>query len=208
MSGAVAIDLEAGRAIVGTANCPRAEFYGPYTEAIVSLSLVDGSVQWSFQPHEQGSMQDWDFAGAPNLFEIDGNPVVGLGNKDGFYYVVDRSTGKLVWKAEAQRQAADGDGFAFGGFIGATAVSAGAVVGATAIGDCPCVHAFDAATGKTLWRNNEPSGTYASARRHAGAGIPRRHRPDAAGIPHLRRQDRVGLGPPRRFLVGRCDRGP
>ena len=161
--GAVAIDLEAGRAILGTANCPRPEFYGPYTEAIVSLSLADGSVQWSYQPHEQGSMQDWDFAGAPNLFEIDGDPVVGLGNKDGFYYVVDRNTGKLVWKAEAQRQAADGDGFAFGGFIGATAVSAGAVVGATAIGDCPCVHAFDAATGETLWRNNEPSGTYASA---------------------------------------------
>ena len=42
-------------------------------------------------------------------------------------------------------------------------MSAGVVTGGTAIGDCPCVHAFDAATGDIVWANNEPSGTYASA---------------------------------------------
>ena len=161
--GAPAVDEAAGLIFTGTANCPQADSWGRFAEAIVALDLRNGRPLWSYQPHQQGNDQDWDFAGAPNLFQIGDRPVVGLGNKDGRYYVVDRATGEHVWDAEAQRQVADSDGFAFGGFIGATAVSGGVVVGATAIGDCPCVHAFDAATGKLAWQNSEPSGTYASA---------------------------------------------
>jgi len=161
--GAPAVDEAAGRVFVGTANCPRPESWSPYAEAMVALDLAGGTPVWSYQPHTKGNDQDWDFAGAPNLFRIGDRAVVGLGNKDGRYYVVDRATGEHVWDAEAQRQVADGDGFAFGGFIGATAVSGGVVAGATAIGDCPCVHAFDAATGRLRWQNPEPSGTYASA---------------------------------------------
>jgi hypothetical protein len=161
--GSPAVDEVAGVVIVGTANCPSATSWGPYAEAVVSLDLATGEPNWSFQPHERGNNEDWDFAGAPNLFEIEGRGVVGLGNKDGWYYVVDRADGQLVWKAEAQRQKPAGRGFAFGGFIGATAVSGGVVVGGTAIGDCPCVHGFEAATGEARWRNAEPSGTYAAA---------------------------------------------
>lgn len=161
--GAPAVDETAGLVFTGTANCPRADSWGRFAEAIVALDLTNGTPLWSYQPHQKGNDQDWDFAGAPNLFQIGDRPVVGLGNKDGRYYVVDRATGEHVWDAEAQRQVADGDGYAFGGFIGATAVSGGVVVGATAIGDCPCVHAFDAATGQIAWQNSEPSGTYASA---------------------------------------------
>ena len=160
--GAPAIDEDVGTVIVGTANCPRPESWSEYSEAIVSLDLATGEPNWSYQPHEKGNNQDWDFAGAPNLYEIDGRAVVGLGNKDGWYYVVDRGTGELIWKAEAQRQDSDDDGFAFGGFIGATSVASGVVVGGTAIGDCPCAHGFDAATGDVLWQNSEPSGTYAA----------------------------------------------
>lgn len=164
--GAPAVDLAGGVVVVGTVNCSRDGSWGPYAEAVVSLDLATGRPRWSFQPHERGNDQDWDFAGAPNLFEIGGRAVVGLGNKDGWYYVVDRATGELVWKSEAQRQDADADGFAFGGFIGATAVTGGAsdavIVGATAIGDCPCVHGFDAGTGRVRWQNSEPSGSYAT----------------------------------------------
>lgn len=167
--GSPAVDLANDLAIVGTGNCNDDASWTDASEAVVGIDLATGEMQWSFQPHERGNLNDWDFAGAPNLYAIDGRPVAGLGNKDGHYYVVDRTTGELVWEAEAQRQSGSGDGFAFGGFIGALALVDDVLVGGTAVGDCPCQHAFDAATGELLWQNDEPTGTYAAA---AGVGHP------------------------------------
>ena len=49
-----------------------------------------GKPKWVYQPHEPNN-DDFDFAGAPNLFTgAGGDPLVGLGNKDGVYYAVDR----------------------------------------------------------------------------------------------------------------------
>ena len=81
---------------VGTGNCvtsPRG--YGRFAEAVVALDLDDGSVRWSYQPHAP-NRDDLDFAGAPNLFESSGRALVGLGGKDGTYYVArprDRRAG-------------------------------------------------------------------------------------------------------------------
>ena len=166
--GAPSVDLEDRLIVVGTGSCFQADTWNEYSEAIVGLDLDTGEPRWSYQPREELSGQDWDFAGAPNLFAIGDRKVAGLGNKDGNYYTVDRSTGELVWKAEAVRQVADEDGFAFGGFIGATSVAADesgrlVVAGGTAVGDCPCQHAFDAATGEALWQSSEPSGTYGAS---------------------------------------------
>lgn len=166
--GTPAIDVDARLAVVGTGSCFRQASWTAYTEAIVGLDLDTGEPRWSFQPRDEVGDQDWDFAGAPNLFTIGTRPVAGLGNKDGSYYVVDRTTGDLVWKAEAVRETADADGFAFGGFIGATAVAddgSGHVVvaGGTAVGDCPCQHGFDAATGTARWQSPDPTGTYGAS---------------------------------------------
>lgn len=161
--GSPAVDVQSDLVVVGTGNCNHAESWTEASEAIVGLTLSTGELQWSFQPHEKGNRSDWDFAGAPNLFEIDGRPVVGLGNKDGSYYVVNRGNGELLWSAEAQRQSRSGDGFAFGGFIGALALVDGVLVGGTAVGDCPCQHAFDAASGELVWQSAEPTGTYSAA---------------------------------------------
>ncbi len=171
--GSPAVDTEADLVVVGTGNCNDEASWTEASEAIVGVSLSSGELLWTFQPHEKGNRNDWDFAGAANLFEIDGRPVAGLGNKDGSYYVVDRDSGELVWSAEAQRQTGTGDGFAFGGFIGALALVDGVLVGGTAVGDCPCQHAFDAGTGQLLWQSNAPSGTYAAAAgvQHEGDGF-------------------------------------
>jgi len=111
--------------------------------------------------------KDWEHreVGAPNLFRIGDRDVVGLGNKDGTYYVVDRDTGEPVWQAEATEPGleAEGSNFSTGGFIGGTAVSDGIVAGGTGVGPCPCAHGIDAATGEILWQNEEPAATYASA---------------------------------------------
>ncbi|MEZ5177377.1 MAG: PQQ-binding-like beta-propeller repeat protein [Acidimicrobiales bacterium] len=166
--GTPSVDEEAGLVVVGTGSCFRQASWTAYSEAIVGLDLRSGEPRWSFQPRSEVGNQDWDFAGAANLFTIGSRPVAGLGNKDGSYYVVDRTTGDLVWQAEAVRQTADPDGFAFGGFIGATAVAEDAsgtpmVSGGTAVGDCPCQHGFDAATGDATWQSSDPTGTYGAS---------------------------------------------
>jgi outer membrane protein assembly factor BamB len=166
--GTPSVQVEERLVVVGTGSCFSEESWNRYSEAIVGVDLDTGEPRWSYQPREELNSQDWDFAAAPNLFSIGDRKVVGLGSKDGSYYVVDRTDGELVWSSRAVRQEADGDGFAFGGFIGATAVAPDdtgrlVVAGGTAVGDCPCQHGFDAATGDPLWQSTEAGGTYGAS---------------------------------------------
>jgi polyvinyl alcohol dehydrogenase (cytochrome) len=162
-----AVDLELGLVFAGSANCTSApEGWGEFTEAIFAVHLETGAPAWSHQPHEP-NRNDLDFAGAPNLFTVDGRDVVGLGNKDGRYRVVDRASGEPVWEALGKEPDFDeGSNFSFGGFIGATAVDRGIVAGGTAgTGPtaCPCLHAFDTATGELLWQAPEPQPIYGAS---------------------------------------------
>ena len=150
---------------VGTGNCVTSPTgWGPLSEAIVALDLDSGEVQWTYQPHPPNN-DDFDFAGAPNLFEIDGRPVVGLGNKDAAFYVVDRATGALVWSTQATTPGIDerGSNYSYGGFIGPATYSDGRIVGGTAVGGTPALHAFDAATGAIVWQQPSAGPTYAAA---------------------------------------------
>jgi outer membrane protein assembly factor BamB len=156
------VDTELGLVFAGTANCPSSPTgWNKYSEAIFAVDLETGAPKWSFQPRGP-SNNDFDFAGAPNLFEADGTPVVGLGGKDGIYYALDRATGELVWKRTAAASRVQGKNFSTGGFIGASAVGDGVVVGGTAIGGpCPCLHAIDADDGEIVWQQTEAGPTYA-----------------------------------------------
>ena len=64
----------------------------PYDEAIVALDF-DGFPVWRWRPREIDNL-DLAFGAAPNLFSIElgGDPieVLGVGGKDGTYYVLDR----------------------------------------------------------------------------------------------------------------------
>lgn len=159
------VDVERGLVFAGSANCPTSpEGWGEYTEALFAVELDTGEPVWSYQPHEPNN-DDFDFAGAPNLFEVDGRALVGLGNKDAAYYAVDRETGELVWSTQATEPGIErrGSNYSTGGFIGATAYADGVIVGGTAVGPCPCAHALDAATGEILWQSPTPEPTYAPA---------------------------------------------
>lgn len=160
--GSPTIDVERGLVFAGTANCPpdRGD-WTQTTEALLAVDLASGELVWSYQPHPQND-RDTDFAGAPNLFSgADGRALVGLGNKDAHYYAVDRDTGELVWEQEATEEGYVRPGFATGGFVGPSAYADGVIVGATAVAPCPCMHAFDAATGEILWQNLAPGPSYA-----------------------------------------------
>jgi polyvinyl alcohol dehydrogenase (cytochrome) len=156
------VDLERRLVFAGTANCTTSpEGWGDYSEAIFAISLDDGEPKWSYQPRGPSNL-DFDFPGAPNLFTIGDQDVVGLGGKDGVYYALERDTGKLVWKVTASKPRVQGRNFSTGGFIGATAVADGMVVGGTAIdGPCPCLHGIDTAKGELAWQQDAAAPTFA-----------------------------------------------
>jgi polyvinyl alcohol dehydrogenase (cytochrome) len=112
-------------------NCPPGGSYDysqrwqPYAEAIVGLDAATGTPVWSYQPHAPDNTGDDDFGASPQVFSLPGGRrVVGEGNKDGSYSVLDRSSGALVWHAVEQGNGNVQDGQAVGGFIGNTAVGA------------------------------------------------------------------------------------
>jgi polyvinyl alcohol dehydrogenase (cytochrome) len=161
--GSPAVDRGRRLVIFGTGNCVVPDGWGPASDALIALDLDDGSVRWTYQPHPP-NRDDLDFAGAPNLFEVDGRALVGLGNKDGNYYIVDRESGApvAVVDATAPGLSRPGGNFSTGGFIGPAAYSDGMVVGGTAVGPAPYLHGIDVRTGQVAWQNREPAATYAA----------------------------------------------
>jgi outer membrane protein assembly factor BamB len=148
----------------------------PYDEAIFAVDF-DGNPVWRWRPREVDN-GDLAFGAVPNLFTIDvdvgGSPVardvVGVGNKDGTYYVIDRegtnvangvqwdgpnSSSLPYWSTQAV------PGGAIGGIISTAAVdeARGRIYFSTAPGinplipQRPTVHALDANTGAIIWEN-------------------------------------------------------
>jgi alcohol dehydrogenase (cytochrome c) len=70
-----------------------------YTEAMVALDLDTGKLKWYFQftPHD---MMDWDAAEVPVLvnamYEGKMRKLMVHADRNGFYYVLDRETGKFL----------------------------------------------------------------------------------------------------------------
>lgn len=109
--------------------CPRGTSYNyakrwsPYSEAIIAVSAVTGRALWSYQGHTPLNQDDDDFGAPAQLFALpDGRRVVGEGNKDGTYTVLDQATGRLIWNHPEVGNGNVQPGLAIGGFLGATAV--------------------------------------------------------------------------------------
>jgi outer membrane protein assembly factor BamB len=146
----------------------------PFDEAIFALS-IDGVPAWRWRPREVDTL-DLDFGGVPNLFtiDVDGTPrdVVGVGGKDGTYYVIDRDgvnvrngvrwddedpppPGLPYWATNVVQ------GGPAGGIIATASVDEGSgrVYFSTAPGSDPfkpqrpTVHALDLQTGAVVWQN-------------------------------------------------------
>ena len=70
-----------------------------YTNSLLAIDPDTGKMKWYFQftPHDT---HDWDSIQVPVLFDepIDGKPrkLLAFANRNGFYYVLDRVTGKFV----------------------------------------------------------------------------------------------------------------
>jgi polyvinyl alcohol dehydrogenase (cytochrome) len=171
-----AVDTTYRLVFFGTADCHDVAV-APYHDAVIALQADTGRVRWVFRPDRRGAC-DFDFGASPNLIDLGLGHYVGIGGKDGTYYLLDRLTfnphGRLVW---SDRVVFGGNE---GGFIGSTAVDGSRVFGATAIGDghivnpnpadlCdpsnpkdtflqdPSMHAFDllGRHGRVAWQANQ-----------------------------------------------------
>ncbi len=157
-----------------TAACDAQPNALPYEEAIVALHL-DGTPAWHWRPRPV-DLDDLDFGAAPNLFTIrlagKHRDVVGVGGKDGTYYVLDRAgvnvasgvhwddpdpAGLPYWATNVV------PGGGAGGIIATAAVDQRRrrVFFSTAPGldsdlgtpQRPTVHALDLDTGRIVWEN-------------------------------------------------------
>jgi outer membrane protein assembly factor BamB len=163
----------------------------PYDEAIFAVHL-DGTPAWRWRPREVDNL-DFDFGAVPNLFTIsvNGTPhdVVGVGGKDGTYYVIDRDgvngeTGvrwddadpSMVpyWRTNVV------PGGSQGGIIATAAVDEGnrrihfstAPGTSIAMPQRPTVHTLDMDTGSVLWENTaEPNADASFASTSAIPGV-------------------------------------
>ncbi len=165
----------------------------PYDEAIVALDL-DGRPVWRWRPREIDNA-DLAFGAVPNLFTavIGGREreVVGVGNKDGTYYLLDRDGVNEVtdvawndpdpsqlpyWRTQVV------PGGTAGGVIATAAVddAADRIYFSTAPGSFaslgnpqrPTVHALDGGTGAVLWQNTaEPDADASFAPTSAIPGV-------------------------------------
>jgi outer membrane protein assembly factor BamB len=146
----------------------------PYDEAIFALGF-DGEPIWVWRPREVDN-DDLAFGGAPNLFEIDfggaTRQVVGVGNKDGIYYVLDRDgTNELTGAIEPYWQTHLVPGGNIGGILATASVDEGdrRIYVSTAAGvggvnnpprpaQQPTLHALDMDSGAILWQNDAANG--------------------------------------------------
>jgi len=185
-----AYDAARGRIFIASGNCDTdldpttlkpPPPMPPFDEAIFALDL-DGTPVWRWRPREVDN-SDFDFGATPNLFTIDvggtARDVVGIGGKDGTYYVIDRDgvntssgvrwddadpSGLPYWRTQVV------PGGPAGGIIGTAAVDEqnGRIYFSTAPGRSPfspqrpTVHAVDMRTGAILWENTAETDADAS----------------------------------------------
>src|SRR6476661_5803959 len=94
-------DPETNLLYVGTGN-PAPDFDGEvregdnlYTDSIVAVDVDEGRIRWHYQctPHD---VWDYDSIAECILFESDGRKLLGHFDKNGYFFVLDRTDGSLV----------------------------------------------------------------------------------------------------------------
>lgn len=156
-----AVDLEREVLYVGTGNSYFSPA-SPYSDSLVALELSTGNVVWSRQFTTDDNFTranpvgpDSDVGATPNLFTVDGRDVVGVGDKAGHYYLMNRDDGELLWSRMLS------PGSSLGGVIANAAVADGRVyVASNENYTLTQMYALNAADGEVVWNVELQGPTY------------------------------------------------
>ena len=133
---------------------------GPLADSIVALDVKTGKLTWAHQFNHPDifstgnySGKDADVGASPNLWTSNHRDMVGVGSKNGTYYALDRSTGKLEWETRLT------PGSTFGGVLGSAAFVDGKIIASSNVGDpvsnattnVSKVFALNPASGTVVW---------------------------------------------------------
>jgi outer membrane protein assembly factor BamB len=195
-----AVDHERGLLYTASSNCDTDDdpatlepgpIMPPYDRAIFALDF-DGNAVWRWRPSEIDNL-DLAFGAVPNLFTIAGESgpidVLGVGNKDGIYYVLDRDgvneRNGVAWDDTDASQLPYWrtqvvPGGAIGGIIASASADEGArrIYFSTAPGASvftpqrPTMHALDMDTGAIVWNNGTATGLQNDASYAPTTGVP------------------------------------
>lgn len=102
-----AIDTKRKIAYIGAGNSYYAPA-SPYSDSLLALDYMTSDPKGHLVWHRQFTMDDnftssspmgpdSDVGATPNLFSIDGNDYVAVGDKGGHFYAMDRESGELIW---------------------------------------------------------------------------------------------------------------
>ena len=80
-----ALDPALGLLYLDTANCGD-NSSTPFLESVFALHVADGTPAWHYEPRLVDS-RDMDFGATPTVFRLGHRDVVGVGGKDGVYYL-------------------------------------------------------------------------------------------------------------------------
>ncbi|MEV7077972.1 PQQ-binding-like beta-propeller repeat protein [Streptomyces sp. NPDC093516] len=203
-----AVDEQRGLVYVGTGNnysvpdgvCQAPEDTGceaadsdNHQDAVVAFDARTGDIRWATPTlssdtwtHGEPFGPDLDFGAAPNLFTtvVNGQStdLLGIGQKSGLYWALDRDTGKVQWTNKV------GPGGEGGGIVWGTAYDGKRIyaavsnadrvpttitsaTGETSVTDGGIWAAVDPATGKTLWQAAVPDKAFAHAFVSAANGV-------------------------------------
>jgi outer membrane protein assembly factor BamB len=153
----VSIDPKRREVYVGTSDCDYAA-PPPYHESLLALDEKSGRLRWVFSPIPTDTC-DLEFGATANVIDVGAARLIGVGGKNGIYYLVDRRTGRQVWATQVV------PGGNSGGFYGGAALTDARIISATGIGDTfmipgcpfnfgqePSLHALDLVTGNKVWQ--------------------------------------------------------
>jgi polyvinyl alcohol dehydrogenase (cytochrome) len=168
-----AIDRGRKLAFIGTGQEYAQGISSPQSDALVAIRYETGELVWAQQftagdRFQVGSANgpDFDVGASPNLFEAGGRALVGVGDKGGRYFALDRDTGTEVWHTLLT------PGGSNGGVMASTAYANGVIYvasnngntgGAAGIGGGPgeaTIFALDAANGAIRWQVKVNPGTF------------------------------------------------
>jgi outer membrane protein assembly factor BamB len=177
-----AVDADKRIVVFGTADCDE-QPVPPYHSSVLALDVHSGKLRWVFRPVPSDPHKcDFDVGAAPNVIKLGAFSYIGVGDKNGTYYLLFAADGHLVWSTRVVFGGGDG------GFFGGAAFDGRRLFSATAFGDgnpqtqtglCdpgfhnprnphlvdtyiqdPSIHALDVLTGAVLWEasNNQSFG--------------------------------------------------